>query len=62
MRENKLNQNAIISTTRRKKRKPEEKKSNHIVADDDDAPFDNIDEISWATSVRPDSCDDEDGK
>jgi len=36
---------------------------NHIVADDDDGPFDNIDEISSATTtVRPDSCDDDDGK
>jgi len=44
-------------TTAKRKEKPEDKKNkrNHIVDVEDDAPLDNIDEISSATTVRPDS-------
>ena len=37
----------------------EREKTNHIVVDEE-APLDNIEEISSATTVRPDSCDEDD--
>jgi hypothetical protein len=56
---NKTKQNKTINEIKMQLRVPQkerkkEKKNNHIVVDDE-APFDNIDDISSATTVRPDS-------
>jgi hypothetical protein len=56
---NKTKQNKTINEIKMQLRVPQkerkkEKINNHIVVDDE-APFDNIDDISSATTVRPDS-------
>jgi hypothetical protein len=56
---NKTKQNKTINEIKMQLRVPQkerkkEKNNNHIVVDDE-APFDNIDDISSATTVRPDS-------